>query len=202
MRNIHLHGHLGDRFGKLHRLEVATASEAVRAMIINHPEFGETLKSGNYAVVRGDLSDGLDLDLENLDEMPLGRSDLHILPELEGRKERGGMLKVIAGVALIGAAVFAAPAAGGLAASIGATGITYGNVAALGLALALSGVSLMLTKPTKDKSQESTDSFTLQGPSNTYGQGGVVPLIYGEVITGGRLISSAIDIEDIGAYQG
>jgi hypothetical protein len=37
----------------------------------------------------------------------------------------------------------------------------------------------------------------MSGPGNTSDQGAPVPLVYGEVITGGVLISGGVDIEKI-----
>ena len=201
MANIHLHGRLAEIAPAPFFLDVATAAEAIRAIGIQSPRFLELLKDGSYEVIRGDRQDGLALDLEDVLGFRLGKADLHIVPVVEGAKNGGGIIKTVLGVALIGAAVFfsggtlAAPIAGG-----NALGLTYGNMAALGAIMALSGVSSLLSKPA-DKKEKDDKSYQLAGPTNAYTQGNPVPLCYGECETGGVLISGGIDIENIGAYQ-
>jgi predicted phage tail protein len=204
MRNVHLYGQLQEISSKPLALEVATAAEAIRAIGTQIPRFLELLHEGSYEVIRGNRDEtGMWLDLDEVAGFNLGQADLHIVPVIEGAKGSGGIIKTVLGVALIGAAVFfsggtlAAPIAGG-----SMLGLTYGNMAFMGLVLALSGVSQLLSKPSNDKKDKKTDSFMLSGPSNSYDQGSPVPLIYGEVITGGVLISGGIDIENIGAFTG
>jgi len=214
LRNVHLHGHLGKLFGKVHRFEVETAAEAIRALNVNFPKFMETMKEGSYYVIRGRRHGGLSLELEDVTAFKLGKADLHIVPVTKGSGEGGGKggggLKMILGVALIGAAVFfsgglAAGGAGLLAGmgqtafSIAGMGITWGNIAMVGVALTLSGVSQMLSPQEKSQDEtKKTDSFMFSGPINAAAQGNPVPLIYGRVMTGSIPISAGIDIENIG----
>ncbi|MBO6507515.1 MAG: tail assembly protein [Roseibium sp.] len=206
MRKIVLHGHLTE-FGDEFTLDVATAGEAIRAIGTQIKEFAEALKEGSYAVVRGDPKDkgSYSLELDHINSLKLGDADLHIVPMIEGRKEgnMGGILKAILGIALIGVAIFfSGGTAAGLAASIGGTGITWGNVALIGGALALAGVASLLTPKDKPKDEGEDKSYALRGPSTTSEQGSVIPLVYGEVITGGVIVSAGMDIENIGSYKG
>ena len=127
----------------------------------------------------------------------LGNIDFHIIPSIRGSKGAGGVIKIVLGVALIGAALFFS--GGTLAAPLMSTGLlsgfTYGNIAMVGLALGLAGVAALLTPKVQNANQQS--SFTLSGPTNAYDQGNPVPLVYGEVITGSHLISGSMDIERI-----
>jgi predicted phage tail protein len=198
MRKIFLHGELGQRFGDEHEMDVQTAAEAVRALCVNFPGFEAAMRHGEFHVVRGKKIDqGRDLDLELCQTYRLGKAPLHIAPYIVGSK-RGGMLKTVLGVALIGAAflfsggALAAPIAGGL---LGGS-FTYGNMALLGVALAVGGISQMLSPTQKDDKKK--DSYLLSGPGNTYDQGGALPLVYGEVITGGVVASIGVDIEQLG----
>ena len=195
MRNVYLYGRLARKFGKHIRLEVTTAAEAVRALMVNFKDFEKEIRKGSYHVVRGkDLDNGLSLDETEVSEFKLGTGDLHIAPFVKGSK-RGGILKIILGVALAGAALFmgiGAPFLGGLG-----VGATWGNVAMLGVALAAAGVSQLLAPEEED--QKKNDSFTMSGPINIYEQGYPIPLVYGRVITGTLLVSGSVDIEDIAA---
>lgn len=200
MRKIHLHGALGAKYGESFDLEVETAAEAVRAIGTNFPEFIRDIRDGSWHVVRGeDLENGYDLDEDELAHYRLGRGDLHIAPVVAGSKN-SGTLKAVLGIALVGAAFFFS--GGALATPLlsvgGQTVLTYGNVAMIGAALALAGASQLLAPEEKGK-DDSDDSFIFSGPTNVADQGFPVPLVYGEVITGGVMISGGVDIERIGA---
>lgn len=201
MRKVILHGSLGDTYGREFMLEVKTAGEAIRALSANFPGFIKTIREGAWHVVRGaDVDTGMSLSEDDIATFKLGRkADLHIVPFVAGSK-RGGLLKIVLGVVLIGAAfaltggALAAPIMGG-GGLLG--GITGTQVALFGAAIALAGVSSLLTPEEKAEKEDGSNSFTMSGPGNTYEQGAPVPLVYGEVITGGVLISGGIDIERI-----
>lgn len=207
IRTIHLHGALKESFGASHRFDVETAGEALRALNCAYPTFAEHLKVGYYQIIRGRRHGGMNISLENVNDFRLGTADLHIIPIAEGAKGASGTIKAIAGVALVGTAVFlsggtlAAPLAGlggalpGIGALIPGVSLTWGNVALLGLGLALSGAASMMSKA-QEKTAEQVNSFTLSGPVNVTEQGGPVPLIYGQVICGSQTISAGFDIED------
>ena len=199
MRNVYLHGSLGEQYGRHFRLDVKTAGEAIRALSANFPSFYQTIRDGAWHVVRGrDVDTGMDLDADQVRDFNLGNGDLHIVPYVAGSK-RGGLLKIILGVVLVGAAflftggALATPIAGG---ALG--GITGTHVALFGAAVAVAGVSQLLA-PEESGKDEDEHSFTMSGPSSTDQQGVAMPLVYGEVITGGRLISGGVDIERISA---
>ena len=195
MRKVILHGALAAKYGEEFELEIGTAAEAIRALAANFPEFMLDIREGAWHIVRGDADTGMDLGEEDVATFRLGRADLHIMPYVVGSK-RGGVLKIILGVALVGLSFgmgLATPIIGGGALG----GLTYGNMAMFGAALALGGVSQMLSPEQKDEGNKDDSSFTMTGPGNSYEQGAPIPLVYGEVITGGVLVSGGIDIERI-----
>jgi predicted phage tail protein len=197
LRTIHLHGILAEKFGDKHEFAINTAGEAIRALASNFKEFVSVIHEGNWTLVRGDVEKGQQLDVEDINHFKLGKGDLHILPAVEGGKNRGLM---IAGAVLLGAALFFSFGMGvGLATPILGGLTTWGNIAILGGAMLLSGVTGMKAGETgKDgQSENSQESFTFSGPGNIYEQGSPVPLVYGQVITGGVLISGGIDVEEI-----
>ncbi|MBY3231886.1 tail assembly protein [Rhizobium laguerreae] len=201
MRKVILHGSLGDKYGKEFSLDVRTAGEAVRALAANFPMFMKDLREGAWHVVRGrKIDSGLALDETQISGFRLGKGDLHIAPFIAGSK-RGGLLKVVLGVVLIGAAFAftggALATAVGAGSAFGSLGITGTQVALFGAAVALAGVSSLLSPEEKAKEEDGSQSFTMSGPANTSDQGVPVPLVYGEVITGGVLISGGIDIQQI-----
>ncbi|HEV7335553.1 MAG TPA: hypothetical protein VGO06_06250 [Bosea sp. (in: a-proteobacteria)] len=214
-RKVYLHGKLGDEFGELFEFEVTTAGEAIRALNANFPNrFMGVLKDGSYYLIRGDEETGMGLEEDHLNSFNLGNGDLHIIPAVKGSAGRGGKggggVKAILGVALIGTAIFmsggtmAAPLSGMASTfAIGGMNISWGTVAAFGLAMTVAGAAQLLSPKEKPKDEtKREDSFAFSGPINTNEQGNPIPLVYGRVMTGGQIVSSGIDIEDIGTYAG
>ncbi len=196
-RKIFLHGALGEKYGDCHEFDVATAGEAVRALSVNFKGFAEDLKEGYWEVVRGDTETGLALDLEDVNDFNLGNADLHFIPVPAGSKRRGA-IKAVLGVALVGAAMFLS--GGTLAGVVGAglaTGMT-GNLAMVGAALTLSGVSSLLAPKEQPKTTPTGDNTShYMAPGNAYDQGNPVPLVYGQVHAGAVVISAGLRIDRI-----
>lgn len=207
LRTVYLYGKLGKDFGKSHRFDVATAGEALRALNCAFPgRFVKSLQEGYYEVVRGDRRNGMKLDLELVTGFNLGLADLHIIPRAKGAamsQTAKGTTKIVLGAALVGGAIFMS--GGLLATPLAASGIlsgtTYGTVAAIGLGLALSGASTLLTKPAAQETQAS-NALSVNGGNigNSGRQGDAIPLIYGEVMVGSTPIEVWSDVEDISVY--
>jgi len=184
MKTVRLYGRLGARFGRVHRLAVASAREAVHALCITVPGFENYLREPghSYAVFNGRENIGLD-QLGH----PAGRSDIRIAPVPAGAK-RAGLFQVVLGIVLVVAGFFTG-------------GLTWGAALMLGgAALALSGAMLMLSpQSTGSAAADSVDnqaSYAFNGPVNTVAQGNPVPLAYGEVICGSCVISGGIYSEE------
>lgn len=199
MRKVFLHGILRKKYGRVFNLEVRTAGEAIRALITNFPSFREDITKGSWHVVRGQsIKKGRSLDEYDVSYFNLGKGDLHIAPVVKGSKHGGGALKVILGVALIGAAFLFT--GGALTQAIGTgvfSSVSGTHVAVFGLAMALTGVSSLLSPEEKMQKDKNEASFIMNGPSNMSDQAMPVPLVYGEVITGGGVVSGGTDIERI-----
>jgi predicted phage tail protein len=210
MRTIHLHGKLGKEFGQSHRFEVETAGEALRALNCAFPKrFCAALDGGYYKIVRGDKRSGMQLDLDLVNQLKLGSADLHVIPVAKGAamsQSAKGTTKIVLGAALIGGAVFfsggvlATPLLSAGSAGAGLFGgLTYGNVALLGLGLVLAGASTLLTKP---QVNTASNSLNVNGGNigNSGQQGNGIALIYGECLVGTTPISAWSDVEDIDVY--
>jgi predicted phage tail protein len=205
MRSIHLHGSLGKEFGASHRFDVATAAEALRALNCAFPgKFVAALREGSYKLVRGALRTGAALDIDLICELKLGSADLHLIPVAEGAamsQHAKGTTKLVLGSVLVGTAIFMS--GGILATPLMATGllsgVTWGNIALIGVGLMLAGVSTLLTKPAVNTASNSV-SVAGGDIGNSGGQGNAIPLIYGEVLVGSVPISVASAVEDIDVY--
>ncbi|MGL9618314.1 hypothetical protein QRQ56_09955 [Bradyrhizobium sp. U531] len=206
LRAIHLHGKIGKDFGASHRFDVATAGEALRALNCAFPgRFVKALEQGAYKIVRGDKRNGMQLDLDLVNQLKLGIADLHLIPVAKGAASNTakGTTKIVLGAALVGGAIFLS--GGTLATPLAASGIlsgtTYGTVAAIGLGLALSGASTLLSKPAGEQTQAS-NGLSVNGGNigNSGRQGDAIPLIYGECLVGSTPVQAWSDVEDISVY--
>jgi predicted phage tail protein len=204
MRDVYVYGRLAEVCGaSKFSLEVETAGEAMRALAANFKAFPKVLAEASWTILRGDPDTGYSLDLEEIKDYRLGRAPLHIMPAVEGSKNSTGTLKIVAGLAIVGAAVFFAPGLA-LGTALGGgllSGVTYGSIAMVGIAVALSGVSVLMGPAETEEDTKDDSSHTMAGPTSVYEQGNPVPLVYGETITGGVLVSVSLDIEDIGKFK-
>ncbi|WP_158892906.1 tail assembly protein, partial [Pseudomonas sp. BAV 2493] len=135
IRVIRLYGVLGARFGRVHRMVVNSAAEAVRALSVQLPGFEEFFYSARdrglvFAVFHGRRNIGQ----EELGHPP-GRAEIRIAPIIEGSKRSGGLQTVI-GIAIIAVASYfsgglAATGSGALFGTAG--GAVWGAVGAVGI---------------------------------------------------------------------
>lgn len=193
MNTIKLHGALGNEFGETHRFEIANVAEAFQALAVNFPRIIAMLRHGFYRVVIGKTeAKGIALDEHTILNHQIGDQDIHIVPVVSGRG-RGGLGKVLAGILLVGLAAFGGPI---MATGLGASGtLTMGSlVGHMGLGLTMTGVASLLAPQTE--AGDTTKSFTMTGPQSTTGEGGIIPIVYGECVTGGAMISGQLRIEN------
>lgn len=197
LKTVRLYGKLGTRFGRVHRLAVASAAEAVRALCAIRPGFEKELMTSRdrgigYAVFLGKRNIAEDEMLH-----PAGREEIRIAPVLQG-SGRGGLFQTILGAAMM---VFAMWAAGGFSslASLSSTLATEGWIGAtalMGMSLMLGGVMQLLSPQMKGLSArdsvENGASYNFNGAVNTTAQGNPVPLGYGRMIVGSAVISAGI----------
>lgn len=196
MVTIKLLGELGRRFGRQFQLAVKTPAEAMRALCMQIPEMRQyLLESGekgiNWRVVT-EHPDGLD---EDQLLWPMSKR-MVLAPQPAGR---GGVGKIIAGVALVAAAVVLGPIGLGV---IGATFAT--GVGAIGASMIFGGVAELLTPTPKMPNvkgfggasssgrdvEQQKNAFTFDKSNANTMQGEVVPVLYGERILGNLPILS------------
>lgn len=208
VRNIRLYGELGKRFGRIHKFAASSTKEAIHALCVLVPGFERFLiYSKDRGIAYACFVGKKNLKQEDL-QNPVGDEDIRIAPIIAGSK-RGGMLQVIAGVALVAysVATMGAPIIGSTltmgAGGVVTAGITtsgFGAVGWLGTSLILGGAYQLLSPQqkglsSKDGSQNSA-SYNFNGPVNTSAEGNPVPLLYGRVRIGGATVSAGIFAED------
>lgn len=196
IRTVHLHGEMADLFGGPYRLDVATLAEAFRALGAQLRGFRAYVQPRDFRIVRGaDLETGRALG-ESEVSLRLGRADLHVVPVVAGSGggRSANVGKIIAGVAIAAVAWWAAPVAGGLGATVFG-GVTYGNIAAVGLMAAFAGVSGLLTPQPKKKKSDASSLFSQA--ANVADEGATIPWVWGKCMVGSVVASAGISAEDI-----
>ena len=193
--------HLGQRSFKA---AVKTPAEAIRFLLANFLDLRGVLSEGDYKVTVGRNQLELIDHPEHLHFPVASQEPIRIVPVIAGAEGAG---QILAGVALVAAAIFLGPAAGGFLGISGLGAGLIGGTAAsaiggLGAALVLGGIAQMLT-PTPTISQgtdgdnDPRKSYSFSGIQNVSRQGVPVPIIYGEVFTGSIVVSAGINTEEV-----
>jgi len=196
LRKIKLYGELAKFVGqKTFEAEVSTAAQAIKFLLVNFPKVEKHISDRHYKITVGTWELG-----EKELIYPSGTETIKIIPVVGGAGGRGTG-RFILGTIMIGAAIAfpgAVLGAGGFSAATGYSAFQaiVGNV---GIALALTGLSQMLTPvpPIEENEQDPRLSFNFSGIQNTSRAGVAVPVIYGQVITGSITISANIENEQV-----
>lgn len=202
MRTVRLYGHLGARFGRVHRLDVRTPAEAVRALCATREGFRAYLlehSAPGYRVRVGREA----RDLEGL-RLPAD-ADIRIVPVTAGAGR--GLGSVLLGAALVAVGVMTGGFGAGLTLSSAwaAGGATFAGYLAgnIGMSLIFSGIAQALAPqpktPGAPNRPESNPSYVFDGPVNTAAQGNPVPVCYGRLIVGAQVVSAGIAAEEYAA---
>ena len=218
MRVIKVYGKLAKHLGQRSFKAVArTPSEAVKFLLANFPSLRSVLSEGEYMVSVGRHQLPLGDHPEYVGYPLAGSEPIRIVPVVSGAGG-DGTASVVLGAALVAVAI-AAPGAGfalsaggftttGVAAS-GAVGVIAPGFAAasaaaaiagnIGIGLILTGVAQMLTPTPKTPEMDSDprENFSFSGVQNVSRSGVVVPVIYGEVITGSITISAGLNVDRV-----
>jgi len=197
LRTIRLYGELGKKYGKVHRLHVNSVAEAVKLLSVNYRGFKQQIiedtQVAGYEVWDGRYNLGEDDDIEHFHKH--GDSTIKIIPRVRGA---GNAAKILVGVVLIAAAVFAT---GGFAAAFGAKAGLWGIASTFGASLVLSGVIGLMTKTATgasiDSTEDNTQSYIFSGSLNTVKQGNPVFVAYGTHLLGSQVISASLTTSEV-----
>lgn len=183
LTTVKLYGHLGKKFGRVHKFAVRTAKEAADALSANFPKFRSYMtehSSPGFHVLVG----GHDIGESELRMTFTPGKTVKIIPAVLGAK--AGALQTILGIVLI------------------VVGVIWEQpwMIKIGAALVLGGVATMLSQSArhdlskKDDERKNKPSFVYDGPQQTTSQGWPVPVCYGTMEIGSAVVSMGIHAED------
>lgn len=213
MVRVTLHGKLGEEIGSDWDLEVSSVSEALRAIEAN------TMKLRRWLISNKDIF-GYEI-LVNQNNLFLEQPNLNSLEDIKNSelcinfKDKLKTIDIVP--VIIGADFIYKPIAKiliGAAAVIGAIALAVFTpfllpavaIGIAGLGLIAAGTSQLLSKPPPnvpfnaqqvdpiDGTEGGATSYLFNGPVNTVGEGGPVPVGYGELLIGGNNVFSNYDI--------
>jgi predicted phage tail protein len=182
-------------FGEIHRFNISSPAEAVRALCANFPKFrsyllGSHLKQIGFQVLVDDVA----IDQPELAH-PFSRT-IEFVPIIIGADSAG--TKTLIGAVLIAAAVVIGVGSGGAAGTVAGVLLNVGvGFIAGGILQAMTPVPHSADAPQEDS--RNTPSYVFSGPVNTTAQRQPIPVGYGRMIVGSAVISAGISTEDITA---
>lgn len=180
MAIVRLYGNL-KQYGDKFNLNVETAAEAMNGLYCQIKGLKQKIMDGYFRV----RINGVDMNEDNLQfglhsRIPQN-AVIHIVPQVAGAK--GGFLSAIAGAVMV---------------VVGAWTGQYWLVG-MGVGMMVGGVAMMLTKlPKTDKSADGgTNKNTyFSNLDNTIAQGAPVPLCYGLIKIGSKVLSQGLETLD------
>ncbi|MGA4854197.1 tail assembly protein [Acinetobacter haemolyticus] len=215
LKTIKLYGVLGQKFGKLFKLDVSNTREAMRALSVQVAGFEHFMMHAHqqgltFAIFLGDKEafgkrgkkkayvydpetnrkiTGNNIGEDQLD-LNTSAEAIHIVPRVMGAGG-GGLLQTILGVVLIAAGVFT----GGTSSAIGMALIGGGAGMLMG------GIAMMLMPKVdngmQDQNQDGNKANKgFGGAVTTVAQGNPVPVLYGQREVGGFIVSAGQYPED------
>lgn len=190
MITICLYGNL-KKIGSKFELHAASPADALNGLFSQINDLREKIRAGTFLVrLNGKIQNENNV-LDNFN-LPEHHATIHIVPRTAGAGRAG---QIIAGAALISLA-FLNPF--GLAAS----SAVLSSMMTGGIGLVLGGVAQMLAKPPKmggSQGETKSRNTAFSNLDNTAAQGQPVPLAYGLVYCGSRVISQGVSSRRVGA---
>lgn len=197
LTEIKLYGYLGEKFGQDWSLSIGSVSEALKAIDVNcgglfcKALIENDLKGIKYKIIVNNEDFHCEKYEKSQDPKDLVESSLFIRKRIQ---------KLEIAPCIQGAELASMIAGAGLAFLGSSAGSSLMMMAGLGLIAA--GVASLLSTPppSEDFKDISTGggvrSYLFNGPQNTVGEGGPVPLGYGRLIIGSQLVSYSSKIGD------
>ena len=193
MIRVELCGPLAE-FGAVFDMKTQTPREALQLLL-------SQIKGLRKAISKLDLRfflDGQDIAEQEL-ALVLGFEEARTLrldPVISGAGI-GDLFRVVAGIALIGAAIALGPVS---VLGLGGAGVIGGTAAlatgVIGASLLFGGVANMLSQTPgsgeEDNPSNDPRSYLYNGPATTVGEGIAMPMAYGTIMVGGHVVNQRV----------
>lgn len=186
LKTIRLYGHLGERFGKEHRLDVSSPLDAVRAFSALFPGFREEFAPSRYHVILDGVA------AASTEELRLPAREIRFVPVAAGASH--GIGEMLLGAAIIVASFYAPEVVAGMGFSASAGTAVGGMALSFGATLLFGGLAQALAKSPQT---QNSNSYLFSGPVNTTQQGNPVPILYGRLMIGSQVVSASLQAYDI-----
>jgi len=188
MTKVILHGALAKRFGKEHNFLVRKPVDAIRALAANKRGFKRALKTwGRQGRLYEMICDGQKVSSEQELDSAGNYKEIHFSPTIIGTSNAA---KIIVGALLIVISMIN-PIAGTM----------FGEILmGAGISLVLGGImGLLFPPPVPSFEAEATQkSFLFSSLENAATQGATVPLGYGRMRIGTKVVSTSIEPQRLG----
>jgi len=209
MKEVVLNGFLGEKYGRDWKIKAKNIGDVFACIEANKPSFRRDMIE--FAESGGDISIQCgDTFIEDEEELlySIGPDDIIITPLPAGAK--GGASKLLMAALIVGSFFLPGSAAllttatgigGGAAVGSAASVMAVGGIGALNIGglllagvatgLAMQGLGAMLAPDPSVDGVEANDEYLFDTPQNTIAQNNIVPVLFGEMIVGGVIISTA-----------
>lgn len=197
-KQVVLGGYLGDRYGAEWNITAKSYYDIFQCIEANYPDFKTDLIEIVESGAGLDISTGGELITPEDFINPLPDTTIYITPVPAGAKS--GAAKLIAAAAIVAVTFWLSPVTAALAAGTGWTYFAVSTALLIAANLAITGIQQLLA-PDPSVDDEEQD-YLFKGPENTVASGNPVPVLFGEMIIGGFIISSYVTGGDatVGSY--
>ena len=183
MTSVILHGALGKKFGTNHKYMIRKPIDAVRALMANRKGFKSALKTwGKQGKLYEIICDGKKIESENELKEHSNIEQIDISSLIIGTSSNAA--KIIVGIVMVVVSIYMPGAGGMLAAGIQGAGVS----------LIIGGIMGLLFPPPVPSftAEAQSKSFIFSTLENSATQGVSVPLGYGRMRIGTKVISTEI----------
>ena len=212
MKDVVLNGFIGEKYGRHWNIKANNIGDIFACINANYPSFSKDMVA--FAEAGGDISIQLgDNFVEQEEELlfSISPDEVIITPLPAGAK--GGASKLLMAALIVGslfipgsqmllmsagnvtqaAMATSSLGTGLLSGAISLGSLNIGGLALVGLAtgLAIQGLGQVMAPDPSGDTLEANDEYLFDGPENTIAQNNAVPVLLGEMIVGGVLISTS-----------
>lgn len=190
LRTLVLEGSLA-QFGGPFVFDVSSVQEAVHALTIQVKGAYAAIRKGEFLV----FADEIPLDEDEVGFNLGSAGSIRIVPVPVGSK-RGGIFKVILGVALLGVGLAVGAGAGAL------LGIKAATFTMMGAGMLLNGIGMMLSPSPSmsigdNEKANDKSSYLFNSAVNVCEEGNCIPVVYGKAYSGSIVVSSGLSCDAV-----